>query len=188
MRQPFVAQTILTAMLLIVAWTAQSAEAGKVTHLSGVLTATHLDGSQKILSVNSAIFEGDSLRTEEDTYARLKLIDNAEIVLRPETEFKLSQQHYSETNPQQSESSMELIKGGMRAVTGLIGKQNHDAVKIGTPTATIGIRGTHLGLLFCQNNCTNVPTPSGQTPTNGLHADVIEGSISITNHSGSTIL
>jgi hypothetical protein len=176
---------LLTLLALFISLSnSWASEAGKVTHLSGVLIADRLDGSQKILSVNSPVLEGDTLRTEEDTYARLKLTDNAEIVLRPETEFKLNQHHYQANEMQQNNSSMELIKGGMRAVTGLIGKNNPDAVKIGTPTATIGIRGTHLGLLFCQDNCANIPTPSGNIPANGLHADVVEGAISLTNGAG----
>jgi hypothetical protein len=179
---------ILFGLLLSHSLLSWAGEAGKVTHLSGVLIAERLDGSKKILSVNSPVLEGDILRTEEDTYARLKLTDSAEIVLRPETEFRLTQHQYQADKPQQNISNMELVKGGMRAVTGLIGKNNHDAVKVGTPTATIGIRGTHFGLLFCQDNCTNIPTPSGQMPVNGLHADVVDGGISITNQSGTTNL
>jgi hypothetical protein len=165
-----------------------AAEVGKVTHLSGILTVARADGDNKILSINSAIFDGDALRTEEDTYARLKFNDNAEIVLRPETNFKVNQHTFNPEKPENNKSDMELIKGGMRAVTGLIGKNNHDAVRVGTPTATIGIRGTHFGLLYCQDNCGSVPTPSGQMPVNGLHADVVDGGISISNQSGTTNL
>ena len=34
-----------------------------------------------------------------------------------------------------------MLKGGLRAVTGLVGKRKRDAVSFGTTTATIGIRG-----------------------------------------------
>lgn len=179
---------LIMILLLLMSLPSIADEVGKITHLSGVLTAERVDGTPKILSINSSVFEGDVLRTEEDTYARIKLIDNAEVVLRPETEFHLNQHQYQPEKPEQNISSMDLVKGGMRVVTGLIGKNNHDAVKIGTPTATIGIRGTHFGLLFCQDNCTNIPTPSGQMPVNGLHADVVEGGISITNQSGTANL
>lgn len=37
---------------------------------------------------------------------------------------------------------VSMLKGSMRFVTGLLGKQNPAAVGIRTPTATIGIRGT----------------------------------------------
>ncbi len=179
---------LINTLLFFISLGSYAAEVGKVTHLSGVLTVNRINGDNKILSINSPIMDGDNLRTEEDTYARLKFNDNAEIVLRPETNFKVNQHTFNTEKPENNKSDMELIKGGMRAVTGLIGKNNPDAVKVGTPTATIGIRGTHFGLLFCQDNCGNVPTPSGQSPVNGLHADVADGGISITNQSGSTIL
>jgi len=175
-------------LMLLISVHCDAAEVGKVTHLSGVLTVTRADGDNKILSINSPILNGDSLRTEEDTYARLKFNDNAEVVLRPETNFKVNQHNFNADKPDTNKSDMELIKGGMRAVTGLIGKNNPESVKVGTPTATIGIRGTHFGLLFCQDNCGSVPTPSGQMPVNGLHTDVIDGAILVSNQSGSTLL
>jgi hypothetical protein len=159
-------------------------EIGKVTHLAGILTVDRAGAAAKVLSVDSAILEGDLLKTEEDTYARIKFSDKSEVVLRPETEFKVKALTFNADKPQENKSDMELIKGGMRAVTGLIGKNNPDAVRTGTPTATIGIRGTHYGALFCQNNCAGVPTPSGNPPPNGLHTDVVDGGISLTNAAG----
>ena len=69
----------------------------------------------------------------------------------------------------------------------MAGQRNHDVVKVNTPTATIGIRGTHFGALFCQNDCGGVPTSSGKTPVNGLHVDVAQGAIVLTNPGGSQV-
>jgi hypothetical protein len=44
---------------------------------------------------------------------------------------------------------------------------------------------TNFGALFCQNDCGGVPTASGTTPPNGLYVDVVQGSIMVTNASGS---
>lgn len=76
----------------------------------------------------------------------------------------------------------------MRSVTGLLGARNKDKVSIQTSTATIGIRGTHFGLLLCNNDCGGIPTVSGQTPANGLHVDVANGAVSVTNSAGSQVL
>jgi hypothetical protein len=177
-------QPILFMIVALLTLNVSASELGKVTHLSGVLTAERAGSSPKLLSVQSAILQGDILRTEEDSYARIKFNDNAELVLRPETLLKVNEHTYQDATGSSNKSDMELIKGGMRAVTGLIGKHSPDAVKVGTPTATIGIRGTHFGLLFCQDNCGNVPNPNGVLPENGLHADVVSGAISVTNAVG----
>jgi hypothetical protein len=128
--------------------------------------------------------EGDVLSTEDDTYARIKFIDGGEIVLRPNSQLKVNTYQYDEAKPERDNVFVGLLKGGLRAVTGLIGKRNQDKISYQTPTATIGIRGTHWGMLFCQGDCMGIPSPGGGPPPNGLHVDVATGSIVLTNGAG----
>lgn len=160
---------------------------GNVTHLGGVLRATNASGVSRILSVKSEIREGDTLNTEKDTYARIKFVDDGEVVLRPETVFRVDAYSYRPVpTPAHKDSVVfSLLKGGLRSVTGLLGRRNHDAFKMNTQVATVGIRGTHFGALVCNNNCTNIPTVSGHPPENGLHTDTASGNIVITNAAGS---
>lgn len=81
-----------------------------------------------------------------------------------------------------------LLKGGMGSVTGLLGRRNRDRVKVIAASATIGIRGTHFGLLLCDGNCASIPMPGGGAPPNGLHVDVVDGSVSISNDAGQQVL
>jgi len=161
-----------------------AAKAGEVTHLSGILSVKQADGTAKLLSTKSEIREGDVLSTQEDTYARVKFVDGGEVVLRPNSQLKIDAYQYDEAKPQSDNVFMSMLKGGLRAVTGLIGKRNQNKIAYQTPTATIGIRGTHFGALFCQGDCGGVPTPSGDPPPNGLHVDVATGAVSITNGAG----
>jgi hypothetical protein len=162
------------------AWAAPGDTVAQVTHLSGVLTARQADGGTKMLSVKSPVHEGDVLATENDAYARLKFIDHSEMVLRPNSVLKISEFTFREPDPKGDKVRLEMLKGGFRAVSGMVGKRSRESVSFSLPTATIGIRGTHLGALFCQNDCAGIPTPTGQTPANGLHLDVAAGGISVT--------
>jgi hypothetical protein len=165
------------------------AAVGTVTHLSGVLTTKKADGTSKILAIKSSVDEGDLLITEADTYARIKFVDGGEIVLRPGTEFKIEQYAYKEGDAQNDNIVMSLFKGGLRAVTGLIGKRSKEKVSFQTSTATIGIRGTHFGMLLCRaGSCINVPTTSGRTPADGLHVDVALGAVLMRNQGGEALL
>ena len=155
-----------------------------VTHLSGTLTVRRSDGTQRFLSVKSAVAEGDTLSTAVGTYARMKFSDGSEVVLRPESQLKVDAFKYEEAKPEADNSIISLLKGGLRSVTGLLGKRNRDKVSYNTPTATVGIRGTHFGALFCQNDCGNIPTPAGSAPPNGLHVDVLDGSVTVSNAAG----
>jgi hypothetical protein len=176
----------LAGLLLLLVWSAAAgAQAvGVVTHLSGVLTAKRADGTTAVLAIKSQIQQGDTLITESNTYTRVKFLDNAEIVLRPGSQLVVKSYLYDAEQPQKDNIAISLVKGGLRAVTGLVGKRNHDAVSFETPTATIGIRGTHFGALLCQNDCGGVRNRSGDAPRNGLYVDVAQGAVQVTNEGG----
>lgn len=174
---------LLAALLLLPAANALAA-AGQVTHLSGILTVKRAEAATKMLSVKSEVQEGDLLTTEAETYARIKFIDGGEVVMRPGTQLKVATYTYTENQPQSDNVLLNMLKGGLRAVTGLIGKRNRDSVKFTTTTATIGIRGTHFGALSCNNDCGGIPTVSGRPPENGLHLDVAAGAIVVSNQAG----
>ena len=167
---------------------AHAATAGQVTHLSGTLSAKKPDGTSKLLSVKSAVNEGETLSTEAETYARIKFNDGGEVVLRPGSQLKIESYAYNEARPESDNIVMSMLKGGLRAVTGLIGKRSREKVTFATETATIGIRGTHFGALLCQNDCGGVPTTAGAPPPNGLHVDVTTGAITVSNAAGSVQL
>ena len=184
----------LFAGLLLVAGGALSEAAraatvvGQVTHLSGTLIAKRADGSTKLFSVKSEVQEGDTLATEQETYARIKFSDGAEVVLRPSSQLKIAAYSFNQAKPEADNVLMNMLKGGMRAVTGAVGKRSREAVSVGTVTATIGIRGTHFGALICQNDCAGVPTVSGKPPENGLHLDVADGAIVVKNAAGQQVI
>jgi hypothetical protein len=169
---------------------APSSVAGVVTHLSGLLRAKSGTGASRVLAVRSEVMQGDTLITEKDTYARIKFSDNGEVVLRPGTQLTIEAYAYDAVAPANDNIVLSLLKGGLRAVTGLAGQRNHDVVKVNTPTATIGIRGTNFGAIFCQADCAGVPTGSGTAPAAtppGLYVDVSQGAIVLSNPAGSAV-
>ncbi len=115
---------------------------GTVTDVSGPLVARRLDGTIKVLAPQSTVEQGDTLVTEKGTYARIKFVDNGEITLRPNTQFKIENFSYEATKPEGDSAIFSLLKGGLRSITGLLGKRNKERFGLNTPTATIGIRGT----------------------------------------------
>ena len=161
---------------------------GTVTHLSGVLTTAAKDGPARLLSVNSDIRAGETLATQDKTYARIKFQDGGEVVLRPNSQFALESFAYQPDEPQKDNFVVGLLKGGLRMVTGLVGKRNPHRVHVNTLTATVGIRGTHFGLLMCQADCTDILTDSGQPPLDGLHIDVASGVIFVKNQVGEQLM
>ena len=184
----FLAVFAIIAAGFFVASASLAQTAGTVTHLSGTLSVARPDG-QRLLAVNSAVREGDLLTTERETYARIKFTDGAEVVLRPGSQLQLARYQFDSNAPERDNMLLSMLKGGMRAVTGLIGRRNRDRVGVTTPTATVGIRGTHFGLLHCTaGSCADLKSAGGQPLANGLHVDIANGTIIVTNNAGSVLI
>lgn len=115
---------------------------GAVIHLSGPLFAKKPDGVMKVLSKKSSVEQGDTLISEKDTYALIRFIDNSEMTIKPHSQFKIEKFSFDESKPKEDSAVFNLVKGGLRAVTGILGKRNKEQFSLSTPTATIGIRGT----------------------------------------------
>lgn len=162
--------------------------AGVVTYMSGVLSAKNIDGKVRILSAKSEIYAGDILSTEKRSFARIKFTDGGEVVLRPESQLKIDSYSFKEDDPAGDSNSFNLVKGGLRALTGTVGKRSRSNYEMKTQAASLGIRGTHYGLVFCQDNCSELALPSGKIPDNGLHVDVTEGAVELTNAAGSQVV
>ena len=122
-----------------------------VTQISGTLSVQKADGSVRILSQKSQIETGDTINTAQDSYAQIKFTDGAQLTLKPNTAVKIDNFKFSEEKPQEDSFLYSLVKGGLRAVTGIVGKRSKDKYQLGTATATIGIRGTTFSADDCQS-------------------------------------
>lgn len=171
--------TSLLGLLLILWATVAGAAVASITHLSGPLAVRKADGSTKALAIGSKVDQGDTVITEKRTYARLKFSDGGEVTLKPNSQFVVERYTYDKNKPQEDDGSFKLIKGGLRTITGQIGKRgNQDSYRLKTPTATIGIRGTIYDAHFCQSG------ECGASIDPGLYLVVVGGSVVVTNDAG----
>lgn len=184
LKNPIAIKAWLGLLLFCVAslgWAAQVA--GTIVQLSGPLMARKADGAVRVLSMKSEVESGDTLVTEKNTYAMVKFIDNSEITLKPSTIFKVENFSYDAGKPDGDNASFNLLKGGLRSVTGLLGKRNKEKFSMKTPSATIGIRGTtFIGEIVD----TTMRKPGGRAP--GLYVQVLDGRIVLTNESGNVLV
>jgi FecR protein len=190
----FLAIFRLTAFwVLALASSAVFAAAGTVTHISGTLSVQRPDGTVRILAQKSEVNAGDLLTTQSDSYAQINYTDGSSMTMRPNTQIRIEQYTFVQDRPQDDSSFLRLIKGGLRTVTGLVGKRgNQDAYKIGTNTATIGIRGSSGQSLVEDDDTTAHETYTGSyimellkdgRPT-GIVLEVPEGRLARTTSDG----
>jgi len=186
-----------------------AAVAGEVGLVTGRVTAATAAGDIRYLARGDALYEGEIVSTGPASFINMKFVDGGRILLRPNTRFQIedfsvpagaeatvaaappasagSAQPARTEQEARSEGTgsafFRLLKGGFRAVTGLVGQSDRDAYRVRTPIATIGIRGTDFEARLCAGDCVDVDP----LPSDGLYTGVNEGGISLTNGAGEYI-
>jgi hypothetical protein len=145
---------ICAATALSVAAPLAVASTGTVTQLSGTLSVRKADGSVRILSQRSTIESGDTINTERESFAQIRFSDGGQVTLKPNSSVKIQSFRFTEEKPQEDSFIYRLVKGGLRTVTGLVGKRSKEKYELETATATVGIRGTTLSADDCLSNRT----------------------------------
>lgn len=164
--------------------------AGTVVAVSGTLMAAKQDGRLRVLAVNAAVDAGDTLQTDSTASARIRFADGGTVSLRPDSQLRIEDYRFADAEPANDRAILALLKGGLRAVTGLIGKRSGAAAySMRAPNATIGIRGTDYGLQHCAaGSCAGLKGGDGAALADGLHVEVFDGSIVVGNAAGSVVV
>lgn len=180
-------RTILAVLACLIAGSAFAN--GTIIQLSGTLSVKRADGSTRILSMKSEVIPGDTLETQKDSYAQIKFKDGATITLKPSTQFTVAAYTFVEAKPQEDNAVFSLLKGGIRAVSGLISKRgDQGAYKMNTTTATIGIRGTIFDVDDCKTGRCKKEGGDGDSQEPGVYVSVRDGEVLVANSAGSLSL
>lgn len=175
-------KTVFIALLLCIpSMTVQAVtkDVGKAIISIGKVFATGKDGKEKKIKRRSKVYEGDTIKVGKKSRLQLRFIDNQLVVLKENTVFRIDEYKFKDKSDKNKSASLSLLKGGMRSVTGLIGKSARDKYKVKTPVATMGVRGTHYLLQVCSGECGG--------GVKGLVGTVVEGEIEIKNDAGSSV-
>jgi hypothetical protein len=171
---------ILILMLLMLSFSLHSAEeqakvaavVGKVVAGSGTLLVRELDGDERSVKRQSPIFVGDTIMVGKNGFIQLRFTDGTLVALRSDSEFLVEEYEYQESEHGNGKLVFNLLKGGLRTISGAIGKKNQENYQMKTPVASIGIRGTMYGLMYCvDGQCSGVD--------DGLYGGVLEGMIAV---------
>ena len=154
------------------------ATSAKLISAQGDISATDSNGTKRKLVEGASVYQGDTVATGAVSKGVLIFRDESRLTLGASTHFKVDGFVFDEKNPTEGRFFVSLLRGSMRALTGLIGKANNRNVGFTTDTATIGIRGTGLDLdCATAGSCsfftwlgTIVVSPTGQTALQILQA------------------
>jgi len=135
------APVAVAVLVMALAVPAAFANVGRVEFSIGEVTAVDSGGKQRRLVKGSTLSAGDTVRTGRGR-AQIRFTDGGYTSLQPNTEFRIDEYNYDAKRKEESVGFFSLLKGGLRTITGIVGRYRKKAYQLRTPVATVGIRGT----------------------------------------------
>jgi hypothetical protein len=172
------------ALLAVFPTAAMASVAGHVQFVAGDVRIVDAAGQERAAQKGREVSEGETVLTAANGSAQLKMIDGGILALRPDTQLKVDTYVFHGAEDGSENALLSLAKGGLRTITGLIGRHNKEKLKLRTPTAVIGIRGTdHEPVVL-------LAAPAGSATSNpaGTYDKVNVGATSLTTQVGTAII
>ena len=156
---------------------------GEVQSLNGSVMAIDSRGNKRRLEGKADLYEGDRLLTDKGSSVMVKMIDDAEIHLKQDSSVRITEYKMKSGFEKGSRSILDLIRGGLKTLTGAIGANPLSVYRFQTGVVTIGVRGTEYVAMLCERNDCN--KSSGRNDANShLHVVVLDGLISLQDEEG----
>ncbi len=127
-----------------------TAPAARVDFATGDVRAIGPNGQARTVLKGAQIEQGETVSTNNGR-AQLRFTDGAYVSLQPQSEFRIDQYRFDGKQDGSEKGFFSLIKGGLRTITGLVGRSNKNNYQVTTSVATIGIRGTEYTIQYGQS-------------------------------------
>lgn len=167
---------LLFSLVPLHSFAQQKEPIGRVLITRGNVEAIDTSGTPRSLRRRSEIYEGESINTESDGFAQIRMIDAALIAINTDSTFTIIEYRYHNDPAIPDIATLELSSGGFRTITGAIGDSPDDEYELRTKLATVGTGGTTYECVIESNNDAD------------LYCGVDDGGIAVTNSFGSVSL
>ncbi|CAK0744540.1 exported hypothetical protein [Gammaproteobacteria bacterium] len=174
-------QTLMLILALGTSAACLADAAARVEFVSGAASITDRSGTTTTIQKGVAVNSGQTLETTTGSL-QIRFTDGSRFSLPPKTVFRVDDYSYDNRQDGSKRGFFSLLKGGLRTITGVIGRLHNENYRVVARAATIGVRGTHYLLRDCENDCVNA---QGQLDKDGLYAFVTHGAIHVENNAGS---
>lgn len=129
------------ALAVMVTTKVGAGQAADVVYAHGDVRVMDAAGAAQPVRRGMAVQSGQTLVTGQGRL-QMRMADGGFIALQPDTQFRIDEYNYAGAEDGSERSFFDLVKGGIRFITGAIGHRNKENFRIKTAVATIGIRGS----------------------------------------------
>lgn len=141
---------------------------GVFQSVSGDVKAATGTAAPASVARDQRIVPGSIVTTGPGAQTIIRFDDGHTVVLGENTEFRVNQYSFDKDRPQGDNIALQLLKGAMRSVSGLIVSRTRNSFALIVPQATIGIRGTDFMVAL----------------VNPAYLSVLQGAIGVSNAAG----
>jgi hypothetical protein len=120
--------------------------AARMEFAIGTVRVLDRDAATRVGRKALIVYSGETVVTGPDSRVGLRFSDGGFFALAPDSRFRIDDYQYAGVTTARERSYVTLLKGAMRAITGAIGRTNHDNFRLNTSEATIGVRGTEYSV------------------------------------------
>src|SRR5258706_265686 len=142
---------LLAVMALFFTDLVLAANNAVVTSLTGAVQVQTGSAPARPLRQGDELSQGDTVITGPASSAVLKFDDGQVAALTANSRMTVTAYAYNPAN-ESGNVLLSLVTGGMRVITGIIGRRTPDRVTYRAATATIGVRGSDGTIITAQNN------------------------------------
>lgn len=135
---------VLALVLVAAPAFAQQTIAGRIKVASGAAFVVR-GGASVPAQAGDVLYEADTLRTGADGRLGVTLKDDTRVSLGPSSEVRVDKFAYAPAEGQIG-LVLRVIRGVAAYVSGRIAKLSPDSIRLETPAAIVGVRGTTLAL------------------------------------------
>lgn len=133
---------IAAAVISLFAGTVGASDVGSVKVAKGAV-AVERDGKRQNVSVGMAIRPMDTIHTGADGAVGITFLDNSLLSAGPNSMLAIDRYQFDSTT-HAGEFDASLKAGTLAVVSGKLVKQNPESMRVRTPAAIMGVRGTEF--------------------------------------------
>ena len=148
-----------TVILAVAPGAASAQSAASFIVAIGAVQVIDASGRARAGERGGPLAPGDRVITGADGLAQIRFSDGAMLSVRASSDLKIEAHSYRGDNDSLATTVLQLVRGGLRAITGAVARVNRSGYKVVTPTATIGVRGTDFEAFYIPP-----PTAGGLAP------------------------
>jgi len=179
---------LTTALLFLAAINPAASSIGTITEQTGTVAEIKRKKETISTKVTTPIEINDAVVTA-NVRVGITFKDNSKVQITEQSRLVIDSFVYDATKQDAGKLSIKVALGTARFASGQIAKRSPQNLKVETPTATVGVRGTDFTLTVDEiGRSLIILLPSCPLGYKNIEKDCLVGEITVTSDSGTTII